>query len=107
MTDLTKITTAFGLLDEATQKALRAHKGPIEYYGGGGWTQIHKPLWTIYCVYRAKVEPKKPREWFVLVGDDGSLQAIGDNIAELARRCPSSIFGWVNAHTVKVREVIE
>ena len=105
MTDLTKITTAFGLLDETTQKALKAHEGSWEVYASGGWEFTPNPTWWKAYVYRAVAQPPKPREWFVLAGDDGSVHAIGDNMAELART--SSIFGLVNARTIKVREVIE
>lgn len=37
--DLTAITTPFGLLDEATQGALRAHGGPYEYWYSGEWIE--------------------------------------------------------------------
>lgn len=105
MTDLTKITTAFGLLDEATQKALKAHNGELEYYGGNGWTQIHNPSWSIYVVYRVKVKPPKPREWFASVDRDGNLQAMGRDEGDIERA--SAVFNWVGARTIKVREVIE
>lgn len=55
-TDLTAITTPFGLLDEATQDALEAHDGEIEYYGSQGWV-IKKPLWNRNLTYRARKKP--------------------------------------------------
>jgi hypothetical protein len=60
MTDLTKITTPFGLLDAQTQQALRDH----HYVGGGtveifhnGWTEIHDPSFSSSATYRAKPKP--------------------------------------------------
>ena len=59
MTDLTKITTPFGLLDKATQEALRYHweGGMIEYYSSNGWKGICNLCWLPNTVYRAKPEP--------------------------------------------------
>lgn len=37
MTDLTKITTPFGLLDEATQEALKAWPHGFEEWWNGDW----------------------------------------------------------------------
>lgn len=59
--DLTQITTPFGLLDEETQKALKAHEGEIEYYDvGGHWlVPVCGPDWVVSLTYRAKPEPKR------------------------------------------------
>ena len=59
MTDLTKITTPFGLLDKATQEALRYHweGGMVEYYSSNGWKGIYNLCWLPNTVYRAKPEP--------------------------------------------------
>lgn len=51
-TDLTAITTPFGLLDEATQSALKAHGGPYEAYYDSGWLSVDKPFWNALTVYR-------------------------------------------------------
>lgn len=60
MTDLTKITTPFGLLDEVhgpgTKAALKAHGGPYEYWDGGSW-QDWIPIWRGYHTYRVKLQP--------------------------------------------------
>jgi hypothetical protein len=65
MTDLTAITTPFGLLDEATREALKAHGGPIEIYTGKGWGERPDERWWDTLVYRVKPQPPKPREWWV------------------------------------------
>ena len=66
MVDLTKITTPYGLLDEATQKALRDHDGPWEYYHyPESWVNTDNPMWQGGTVYRVKPQPPKPREWWV------------------------------------------
>ena len=59
MTDLTKITEPFGLLDKATQEALRYHweGGMVEYYSSNGWKGIYNLCWLPNTVYRAKPEP--------------------------------------------------
>lgn len=67
MTDLTKITTPFGLLDPETQEALKAHGGWIEYYTPNGWVLSTNPLWLPATTYRVKPEPPKPREFWVNV----------------------------------------
>lgn len=60
MTDLTKITTPFGLLDPETQEALKAHGGPYEVYFSVGWESVASPFWAINCCYRVK--PQAPDE---------------------------------------------
>ena len=61
MTDLTKIIEPFGLLDKATQEALRYHweGGVIEHYSGTahGWQPKDVVCWYSRVVYRAKPEP--------------------------------------------------
>jgi hypothetical protein len=69
MTDLTAITTPFGLLDEVygpgTQEALKAHGGPWEYYDDGAkWEDCQIPMWVDRTTYRVKPAPPKPREWW-------------------------------------------
>lgn len=72
MTDLTKITTPFGLLDDAygpgTQDALKAHGGPYEFWRGKDNTWYTPfgagPLWFSADIYRVKPTPPKPREWW-------------------------------------------
>ena len=64
MTDLTKITTPFGLLDAETQDAMMAHGGPYEVYAESGWggcvylISAYGPTETL----RVKPSPPKPRE---------------------------------------------
>ena len=60
MTDLTKITEPFGLLDKATQDALKAANAAgeiMEYYSVEGWLQNISPMWFSTYVYRVKPEP--------------------------------------------------
>jgi hypothetical protein len=44
--DLTKIEKPFGLLDKATQQALKDHGGPIECYNLGHWRETARPYWV-------------------------------------------------------------
>jgi hypothetical protein len=74
MTDLTKITTPFGLLDDETRAALRAHGGPYEYAGGGtSWAfrEVTGHLaWFPSNVYRVKPTPPAPREYWITSFDN-------------------------------------
>ena len=67
MTDLTKITTPFGLLDAETQRALKSHGGPWEFAApenNWSWMTVggSMPIWSRLKVYRVKPAPPKPRE---------------------------------------------
>jgi hypothetical protein len=54
MTNLTKITTPFGLLDKETQSALREYDGTIEWFNGSTWiTKDHSGLFST-STYRTK-----------------------------------------------------
>ena len=62
MTDITKITAPFGLLDEATQNELQAAAevgADIEHYSGTvhGWQAQDVVGWYSRVVYRVKLEP--------------------------------------------------
>ena len=60
MTDLTKITEPFGLLDKATQGALviAFHEGAkIEWYTVADWRDSTDPTWFSTYTYRVKPEP--------------------------------------------------
>jgi hypothetical protein len=71
MTDLTKITTPYGFLDEATQKALRECGGPYQIVCGWGWDDADNPAWVGGSTYRLKPQPPKPREfWLVTTNPD-------------------------------------
>jgi hypothetical protein len=66
MTDLTQINVPFGLLDAETQKALKDHPGPFEYFSGGGtWRECNPASLSAAITYRVKPAPPKPREWWV------------------------------------------
>lgn len=98
MTDLTALTTPFGLLDRDTQEALRAHGGPYEWFSGvSGWTvSEHDPThWHPAYTIRVKAAPPKPREWWVTQDDRGKLlvfdKPVRDDVHEV----------------IHVREVIE
>ncbi len=91
MTDLTKIDRPFGLLDEATQKALRECGGPWEWFTNVGWEDNGNPSFLAAYTYRQKPQPPKPREvwsyddhsgpWFCLTKDDAIVQADGRKIS--------------------------
>jgi hypothetical protein len=71
MTDLTAITTPFGLLDDATREALKAHGGPYEFWNANCWEEV-EPAWSGAVAYRVKPQPPKPREfvrWGVYLDD--------------------------------------
>lgn len=57
MTDLTKITTPFALLDGETRKALKAHGGPYEYwsFNRAKWASA-STCWDIGIIYRVAHE---------------------------------------------------
>ena len=79
MTDLTNITTPFGLLDPETQKALIAHGGPYElFWGEDGWRPKSHCSWHHYLVYRAA----KPKPTPLVVHD---WDALTDDIVAVAR----------------------
>lgn len=67
MTDLTAITTPFGLLDRETQEALKAHGGPWEFFdNSGSWDELDAPAWQKNFTYRVKSAPPKPREFWIV-----------------------------------------
>lgn len=68
--DLTAITTPFGLLDPATQEALRAHGGPYEVLCGDGWCIVNKPRWLSWIAYRIKPAPIRETVKRSLHGDN-------------------------------------
>jgi len=96
MTDLTKITTPFGLLDAETQEALKAHGGPYEVLNNAGWSEREAPTWVGWMTYRVKPQPPKPREWWVTMYD-GAVWDKREQAEKHARDC----------EVVHVREVLE
>lgn len=60
MTDLTKLTTPFGLLDPETQEALRKYDGIMEIYTGSGWLTCGRSLLVRAETYRARPAPLVP-----------------------------------------------
>lgn len=70
MTDLTNLTTPFGLLDEVygpgTKEAFKAHGGPYQWLGDEGWAENARPAWFFGTTYRVKPQPPKPRDGYVL-----------------------------------------
>lgn len=88
--DLTAITTPFGLLDEATQEALRAHGGPYEWFDGEVW---HYACITTddragAFVYRAKKPVVVETEVMTIVNVDG------DTVADIHVRIIDGIADW-------------
>lgn len=75
--DLTAITTPFGLLDEATQEALRAHGGPYEYWNHlCKWTHTDGPAYDCKTVYRVKPAPEIKKEKIkAMMTETGSIFA--------------------------------
>lgn len=60
MTDLTKLTTPFGLLDRETQDALRANGLLREIFTGSQWKVTESPHWVDKYTYRARPAPLVP-----------------------------------------------
>lgn len=57
--DLTKIEKPFGLLDDATKAALKAHGGPYEVFQSNGeWGVCLSPNWGKTSTYRVKPQQK-------------------------------------------------
>lgn len=66
MTDLTKITTPYGLLDCPTREALMSHGGPYEFWKAwltNGFQPIVKPHWHADVVYRVAPPTKDTINW--------------------------------------------
>jgi hypothetical protein len=96
MYDLTKIDRPFGLLDEATQKALRECGGPWEYYGLGGWLSCDVvPDFYDGMTYRQKPKPPKPRDFWLCADTDRPWMVLD--------RKPQTNWDTI----IHVREVIE
>ena len=60
MTDLTKITTPFGLLDYSTKDKLAdawENGADIEIYNGKEWMLDRQPSWASTLVFRVKPTP--------------------------------------------------
>jgi hypothetical protein len=57
--DLTKIEKPFGLLDNDTQQALKAHGGPYEFFSYGGWQPNDNPAWASGNTYRVQPQSEK------------------------------------------------
>ena len=93
MTDLTKITAPFGLLDAETQNALEAHGGPYEVFTPVGWMGFsleRAGYWDKANTYRAKPGPKTAREvgWACIdVNDVISRSKSYDECVQDARKC--------------------
>lgn len=105
MTDLTAITTPFGLLDRETQEALKAHGGPHQVWDPTyvhQWFIIDEPSWVERLVYRVKPAPPKPREWWFCIHDcSGFASTIPTHVegsAERSRQPGQSV--------IHVREVL-
>lgn len=106
MMDLTKITTPFGLLDEATQEALKAHGGPYERYNGEAWIQADLNNDWPAVTYRVKPHPPKPREFWVLLNECGTLQAFARKADDTPPKRWRDFIGNGDA-IIHAREVIE
>jgi hypothetical protein len=96
MTDLTAITTPFGLLDDATREALKSHGGPIQVWDHvNGFSDV-SPAWWPADVYRVKPQPPKPREWWI-VGESEAWD----------RKSQAEFYAPLGSRIIHVREVIE
>lgn len=102
MTDLTAITTPFGLLDPETQETLKAHGGPWEAYSSNGlWVNWPRPTWANSTVYRVKAlppAPPQPRTLYLCEFRDGERSfhktAIDATRAALAYGPGATVSEW-------------
>ena len=101
MTDLAKITTPFGLLDEKTREALKAHGGPYEFWAGSEWLEA-KPNWCPEFAYRVRPEPPAPREFWI----NEYPRHLQDQIHSSAEEAERSAYA-ARIRCIHVREVIE
>lgn len=103
--DLTAITTPFGLLDEETREALKAHGGPYELYEGYdrwlSFLSFENPSWLDSITYRVKPAPPTPREWHAGFTESGMHVGMWDSRAE----AEEAMRHYVNPRIVHVREV--
>jgi hypothetical protein len=92
--DIFNITTPFGLLDEATQEALKGWKGKWEVYSYQGWDEITIPRWSNLSTYRAIPLPlTKPsinwdhvsEKWQWLAKDENGRTYLHDSKPSLSR----------------------
>ena len=94
--DLTKITTPFGLLDEETREALKAHGGPYEYWNSpinpSDWSDVGEPRWIEGTVYRVKPHPptKPSIDWSRVAPKFRWLARDGDGTAWLYDEKPDA-----------------
>jgi hypothetical protein len=113
MTDLTAITTPYGLLDDETREQLKAHGGPYEFAAWESewrWLSINgaSPLWSRANVYRVKPQPPKAREWRINVGDTEAGAFVLHKSRESADRGRRNGCGEIvgDIKIVHVREVL-
>lgn len=97
--DLTTVNVPFGLLDEATQEALKAHGGPYEVWVGGEWDGHPHPAWSGSYVYRVKPTPPEPREFWMEKTPTGLIAVVH------VSRAPETMDG--RNELIHVREVLE
>lgn len=85
MTDLTKITTPFGLLDPETQKALRDWPHGVEVWCGGMWQIIQSSPVNPDFTYRARPAPltKPSIDWSHIAPEWKWLAVDGDGKAAI------------------------
>lgn len=99
MKDLTKLTEAFGLLDDETREALKAHGGPYEWLTTYGEWQDAYEIRTAGFVYRVKHVPVEG--WFNIYRFDLIYGPYPTKAAALAFSGPDCI------RTIHMREVKE
>jgi len=107
MMDLTKLTTAFGLLDAETQQALRDWPHGWDVYDiWGAWQTLMGPMWMPNNVYRARPAPvTKPsidwshvaEGWNWLAVDANSLAYVYEHLPEWGESGWMSSGGLTNA----------
>jgi len=106
MTDLTAITTPYGLLDPETQEALKAHGGPWEVFSAFGWgfwggAPIYG--WPVDRAIRVKPAHPQPRTLY-LCEDPGLIPTIHKTAIDATRAALAYGHG---ATVSEWREVLE
>lgn len=109
MTDLTKITTPFGLLDAETQAALKAWPHGVEVWiSGDAWADCRRPGWHDRDVYRAKPAPvtKPSIDWSHVAPEWKWLAQNADGSAYIYKETPivaDSV--WVGGELIRVHHL--
>jgi hypothetical protein len=108
--DLTKNKTPIALMEAKELAALKAHKGKIQFLNcDGKWIDIINPVFGKSVTYRAKPEPRQPREWWMVI-DNSAATPCAVRLSEADAKIYAynrTLPGDFQSEVVHVREVID